>query len=141
MPDFYSYLLPVPWLNSDTAKFIGIGLLILSLAWTVIAQMQMGNSWRIGIDEEKKTALIQTGVFSFSRNPIFLGMSITSIGFFLTIPNAATLLILVLGFVLMQIQVRTGKCWFFPVCPLYKLTASRAAGMRFETRIPRLVVR
>lgn len=33
-------------------------------------------------------------------------MSITLIGFFLTIPNAATLLILVLGFVLMQIQVR-----------------------------------
>ena len=66
----------------------------------------MGNSWRIGIDEEKKAALVSTGVFRISRNPIFLGMIITLLGFFLTVPNAVTLLILILGFVLMQIQVR-----------------------------------
>jgi len=66
----------------------------------------MGNSWRIGIDEEKQTALVRLGVFRFSRNPIFLGMIITLTGVFLTISNALTLLFLVLGFVLIQIQVR-----------------------------------
>jgi protein-S-isoprenylcysteine O-methyltransferase Ste14 len=66
----------------------------------------MGNSWRIGIDEEKKTPLVQSGLFRFSRNPIFLGMIITLLGVFLTIPNALTLLFLSLGFVLIQIQVR-----------------------------------
>ena len=106
VPNVYSYLLPVFWLESDMTKFIGIGLLLLSLAWTVVAQIQMGNSWRIGIDEEKRTGLVQTGVFGISRNPIFLGMIITLIGFFLTIPNAVTLLVMFLGFVLMQIQVR-----------------------------------
>lgn len=105
-PGFYSYLLPVVWLESENAKFTGIGLLFLSLGWTVLAQIQMGNSWRIGIDEEKKTELVSSGVFGYSRNPIFLGMICTLIGFFLAIPNAFTLLILVLGFVLIQIQVR-----------------------------------
>ncbi len=63
-------------------------------------------SWRIGIDEEKKTALVQAGLFRRSRNPIFLGMIVTLIGVFLTIPNALTLLFLAVGFVLIQIQVR-----------------------------------
>lgn len=106
VPSMYSFLLPVFWLEYQTVQFIGIGLLALSLGWTVLAQIQMGNSWRIGIDEEKPTALVQSGLFRFSRNPIFLGMIITLLGIFLTIPNALTLLFLVLGFILIQIQVR-----------------------------------
>ncbi|HEX7869361.1 MAG TPA: isoprenylcysteine carboxylmethyltransferase family protein, partial [Chryseobacterium sp.] len=51
-------------------KYIGIALLILSLIWILIAQFQMKNSWRIGIDEEIKTELITTGLFKYSRNPI-----------------------------------------------------------------------
>ncbi len=105
-PDIYSFLLPVAWLEHQAIQLVGIVLLVLSLGWTVLAQIQMGNSWRIGIDEEKKTALVQAGVFRRSRNPIFLGMIVTLVGFFLVIPNALTLLFLVLGFVLIQIQVR-----------------------------------
>ncbi|MGI8639689.1 MAG: methyltransferase family protein [Pyrinomonadaceae bacterium] len=106
VPGIYSFLLPVFWLEYQTVQFIGIGLLALSLGWTVLAQIQMGNSWRIGIDEQKPTALVQTGLFRFSRNPIFLGMLVTLTGIFLTIPNALTLPFLALGYVLIQIQVR-----------------------------------
>jgi len=105
-PQVYSLLLPVVWLENQIIQIVGIVLLLLSLGWTVLAQIQMGNSWRIGIDEEKKTALVQSGLFRFSRNPIFLGMIVTLVGVFLTIPNALTLLFLALGFVLIQIQVR-----------------------------------
>lgn len=105
-PDFYRYFLSIVWLENRSIKYIGIALLLASLGWTTLAQVQMGNSWRIGIDEEKKTALVQTGLFRVSRNPIFLGMIVTLIGFFLTLPNALTLLFLALGFALIQIQVR-----------------------------------
>lgn len=105
-PNIYTFLLPVVWMENRIVRFIGIGLLLISLGWTVLAQIQMGNSWRIGIDEERKTALVQAGLFRVSRNPIFLGMIISLFGFFLTIPNALTLLLLVLGFALIQIQVR-----------------------------------
>jgi protein-S-isoprenylcysteine O-methyltransferase Ste14 len=105
-PDFYTHLLPIDWLENRALSYIGIGLLLASLAWTIAAQSQMGNSWRVGIDEEKETLLVSSGLFRFSRNPIFLGMQITLLGFFLAAPNAVTLLILVLGFVLIQIQVR-----------------------------------
>ena len=87
-------------------RLTGIVLLLLSLVWTVIAQGQMGESWRIGIDQSHRTNLVQSGVFSLSRNPIFLGMMLTLFGLFLVIPNALTLLTLGLGVVLIQIQVR-----------------------------------
>lgn len=105
-PRGYRVFMSVEWLEHPLVRWIGVTLLILSLVWTVLAQAQMGHSWRIGIDEEHRTSLAVKGVFGLSRNPIFLGIILTLIGFFLTIPNAATLLVLVLGFALIQIQVR-----------------------------------
>jgi protein-S-isoprenylcysteine O-methyltransferase Ste14 len=66
----------------------------------------MGESWRIGIDDAPKTRLVNTGVFGISRNPIFLGMIVTLFGLFLVMPNALTLLAVVLGVVVINIQVR-----------------------------------
>lgn len=100
------FLLPIFWLDHPSVQLLGIGLLLLSLVWTIAAQIQMGNSWRIGIDHETKTKLVSTGVFGVSRNPIFLGMIVTLFGLLLALPNAVTLLAFVLGFILIQIQVR-----------------------------------
>lgn len=105
-PGAYQYLMPIPWLDRSGIRVTGVVLLILSLAWTILAQAQMGESWRIGIDSEHKTTLVKTGVFSISRNPIFLGIMITLFGLFSVIPNAITSLTLVLGVVIINIQVR-----------------------------------
>lgn len=102
----YQYLTPVRWREQSVLVLIGSGLLLASLVWTLIAQAQMGNSWRIGIDAGAKTQLVTHGVFGISRNPIFLGMRLTLLGFFLILPNAVTLTTLVLDNALMQIQVR-----------------------------------
>ena len=103
---FYAYAAPIGWLETDFVRWSGLILLAVSLVWTAIAQLQMGASWRIGIDKKNRTELVENGLFKISRNPIFLGMRLALLGFFLTIPNAVTLLTLGLGDVLMQIQVR-----------------------------------
>jgi protein-S-isoprenylcysteine O-methyltransferase Ste14 len=102
----YVYTVPIAWLDHGFVKWIGLFLLFASLAWTATAQMQMGASWRIGIDKQNRTALVNKGLFTVSRNPIFLGMRIALQGIFLAIPSAVTLLTFVLGDVLIQIQVR-----------------------------------
>jgi protein-S-isoprenylcysteine O-methyltransferase Ste14 len=105
-PAWHSYFLPIKQLDNSVLKYIGFFLLFVSFVWTVIAQTNMKNSWRIGIDTVTKTELVTTGLFSISRNPIFFGMIITFTGLFLITPNALTVLFLILGYVLIQIQIR-----------------------------------
>lgn len=104
--NIYQYLSPFYWLQTPFLTYLGLGILALSLIWIIIAQNQMGNSWRIGIDFDHKTSLVSEGIFKLSRNPVFLGMRVTYIGFFLVLPNAVTLMLWVWGDVLLQVQVR-----------------------------------
>lgn len=105
-PSLYRHFLPIPSLNSPKIALAGLFLMFISLVWTIIAQSHMKNSWRIGIDTETKTELITDGLFSVSRNPIFLGMILSLTGLFLTTPNALTAIFLILGYILIQIQIR-----------------------------------
>lgn len=105
-PSVYPYATPIGWLDNPIVQLVGLLLMLFALAWTAMAQMQMGKSWRIGIDQDNKTELVENGLFKVSRNPIFLGMRIALFGFFLTLPNAFTLVAVVLADILMQIQVR-----------------------------------
>lgn len=105
-PTWHDNFLPIVQFNNQTVKYIGLALLFISLVWTVIAQGHMKNSWRIGIDTDTKTELVTNGLFSISRNPIFFGMILSLVGLFLTTPNALTLIFLILGYVLIQIQIR-----------------------------------
>jgi len=106
VPTLYDKFLPIRQLEILPIKYVGLGLLAFALIWTIIAQGNMKNSWRIGIDTETKTELITTGLFQLSRNPIFFGMILSLVGLFLTTPNALTILFLILGYVLIQIQIR-----------------------------------
>ena len=104
--EWYQYLLPFWYLEHDYLKYIGWGLLFVSLILVWVAQSQMANSWRIGIDEKNRTDLVTGGLFSISRNPIFLGVMIANIGLLLIIPNAFTLLIVSLSTVSINTQIR-----------------------------------
>jgi protein-S-isoprenylcysteine O-methyltransferase Ste14 len=104
--EWYKYLLPFWYLENEAIFKLGWGFLILSLILVWVAQSQMANSWRIGIDEKNKTKLVTGGLFSISRNPIFLGIMIANIGLFLVIPNAFTLLIISLSTISINTQIR-----------------------------------
>lgn len=88
--------------------FIAAGTTVwtFALIWTLIAQKQMKKSWRIGIDAAEKTELVTTGLFAYSRNPIFFGMLLALLGLLLIVPDAFTLMFFVVGFILMDVQIR-----------------------------------
>lgn len=106
VPSWNQYLLPFWYLERDSLRALGWLLLHLSLLLIVVAQFQMRQSWRIGIDEKNRTELITTGLFRYSRNPAFLGMQLTMGGLFLVLPNVVTLLTHALTMVSLEIQVR-----------------------------------
>ena len=127
----YNYLLPFWYLEQSWMQITGLLLMHLSLFWIIIAQYQMHNSWRIGIDEQHRTALVTTGVFRLSRNPIFLGMILSVLGIFLVLPNALSLLTTVLSYVLIQIQIRLEEAFLVRSHgELYK---------RYKSRVRRLL--
>lgn len=105
-PNLHDEFLPITYFSNSVTKYAGYALLGFALAWTIEAQRHMKTSWRIGIDKETKTELVTTGLFSFSRNPIFFGMIMALAGLFLSTPNALTGIFLILGYVLIQIQIR-----------------------------------
>ena len=96
----------IGWLVSPAVRMIGIGLMLGSFGLIVLAQSQMGRAWRIGIDESSPPQLVTSGLFSRSRNPVFLGVTLNTLGFFLLLPNAVTLLVLGLNGALISVQVR-----------------------------------
>ena len=105
------YLVPIDWLENSTLAAVGWVLLIIAFVIIVIAQVQMGAAWRIGIDQEQTSQLVTHGIFRYSRNPIFLAIRICFFGLFLVLPTAFTLLLWVLGDVMMQIQVQLEEAY------------------------------
>lgn len=94
-------------LNLPSYSFkIGLVIMVISLFWVFVAQAQMQSSWRIGIDYDKKTELVNNGLFKYSRNPIYFGMHGSLLGIFLVMPNMLSLFVLVIAHILMQIQTR-----------------------------------
>jgi protein-S-isoprenylcysteine O-methyltransferase Ste14 len=96
-----------------------LGILQLGVAWqamgwllflsglviTLAAQVQMGASWRVGIDD-RPTALVTRGLFALSRNPIFAGMFLTLAGVVLIAPAPWTLTGYVVSLIVIALQVR-----------------------------------
>jgi len=104
--NYYNFLVPIYYLENQSLKIVGLILIHLSLIWICIAQYQMRTSWRIGIDEENDKELITQGIFSISRNPIFLCMILSVLGLFIIIPNALTFFTTLSTYFIIQIQIR-----------------------------------
>jgi len=104
--NFYEYLVPIKYLEIERLKQFGIALMLIGSVIGIIAQFQMGNSWRIGINEREKTELITNRLFQYSRNPIYLGLLISFLGYFLIAPNALSLCCLVLSYPSVEIKIR-----------------------------------
>jgi len=104
--DLYQYLVPISYLEIEWIKRTGILLMLLGSFIVIVAQFQMGDSWRIGINTEEKTSLVKSGLYRYSRNPIYLSLLISFIGFFLILPNALSLCGLTLGYPSLEIKIR-----------------------------------
>jgi protein-S-isoprenylcysteine O-methyltransferase Ste14 len=70
------------------------------------AQIAMGESWRIGVDESERTELVTDGPFALARNPIFAAMLPTSLGLALMVPSWVAFAGLAALFIALELQVR-----------------------------------
>ena len=97
---------PLPVLHADWIQVSGIALAMLGIVLTVWAQLDMGDSWRVGVDDSETTALVHTGMFGRVRNPIYTAMLAFDFGIALLTPNFVTITGLILAITALELQVR-----------------------------------
>ena len=106
VPNTSELFMPIRLFSDSQYTILGLTFLAFSLIWTLVAQSHMKDSWRIGIDHETETVLITTGLFRYSRNPIFLGLILSMLGLLLVTPNVMTLIFYIVSYLLIQVQIR-----------------------------------
>jgi len=72
----------------------------------VLALRALGNSWRLGIDENHPGRLVTTGIYAHSRNPIYLFFDLYFLGTFLINGSLFFLIMTVLAALNLHYQIR-----------------------------------
>jgi len=95
-----------PLTDADWLPWVGLVVAALGVGLTLAAQISMGDSWRIGVDEQERTEMVTDGAFVIVRNPIFSAMVVTAVGLTAMVPNVVSVIGLVALIVALELQVR-----------------------------------
>lgn len=90
----YAALGPAPlgvWEAPAPLRAAGLLAALLGLVLVLVAQAQMGASWRIGIDDQP-TGLVARGVYRWVRHPIYTGLLAMLVGVVALTPSAWTVM-------------------------------------------------
>ena len=96
-----------PWTDATWVRSVGAGIAVVATGLTFLAQLNMGDEWRIGVDESEQTDLVTTGVFGFVRNPIFSALILAAAGLAVMVPNPISAVGVVLLIAAIEMQVRS----------------------------------
>lgn len=96
-PSVDNYLGNITSFQSPPIIISGIVLLSLAFVLTLIIHFSMGSKWRSGIDPKGPKHLIIDGFYNYSRNPMFMCIGISQLGFFLALPSIFSLVCLIIG--------------------------------------------
>ena len=92
-------------IDSYLARVIGVGLTMVGLTVFLMAYFSFGDSWRVGFDVKTPGVLVTRGVFSVTRNPIYLSLDLWFIGIFLINGTMGFLILAVLALLVQHWQI------------------------------------
>ncbi len=100
----------VNFLNNATQinsilSYIGLFLGCFSFYFLILGYYHMGSSWRIGISNKIDTPLVTTGIFSITRNPVYIFFYLFYISIFLTTGNLIFLILTLLVFINLHLLI------------------------------------
>ena len=100
------------WLHSvlllnTIAAWIGLLITLVAVLLYGLGVWDMGKSWRLGIDRVETSELVTTGIFAYSRNPIYVAFNLLFLGSFLIHGRLVLLiLLLILGLLIHLLVLR-----------------------------------
>jgi protein-S-isoprenylcysteine O-methyltransferase Ste14 len=100
------YLIMITPLLIPSLNLLGVAFILIGFGLIVICHQVLKQHWRLGIAPEGPNRLITSGVYARTRNPIFIGVLIGQLGFFLALPSAFSLVCLAIGIITVLNQIR-----------------------------------
>ncbi len=97
---------PIAALDETAVHITGIVVFLIGLGLTLASQFQMGESWRVGVEESERTNLVESGLFGLVRNPIFSAMLLVTIGLVAIVPSVVAFAGLLALLIALELQVR-----------------------------------
>jgi len=91
--------------QSGIVSWLGVVLCLAGVALLFLSLVSFGKSFRVGIDTEQPDKLVTSGVFAFSRNPIYVAFAFVLLGEFLVYSNWMLLVYVVGAACLLHRQV------------------------------------
>jgi protein-S-isoprenylcysteine O-methyltransferase Ste14 len=91
--------------HSGMVSWVGVLLCLAGLFLLFLSLVSFGNSFRVGIDQDRPDTLVTTGAFAFSRNPIYVAFGFVLLGQFLLFSNWILLVYMVAAIWLFDRQV------------------------------------
>ncbi|MFT3854487.1 MAG: isoprenylcysteine carboxylmethyltransferase family protein [Ilumatobacteraceae bacterium] len=126
------------WRTSPVVFAAGAAAAIAAIVPVAVAQLQMGASWRIGVDPDERTELVTAGIYAHVRHPIYTGMTAFTVAQGLMLPSPWTLAAVAAMTVGAELQARAVEEPYLGAThgPRFA-TWARTAG-RFVPRLGRL---
>lgn len=87
-------------------QLVGVVVALAGQGLTIYAQGDMGRRWRVGVPDVAPDRLVTTGLFEFSRNPVFLGMLAMAAGLAVAVPSPLMIACALAFWVACELQVR-----------------------------------
>lgn len=91
--------------QSSAAQWLGVLLCAGGLVMMFWSLVSFGTSFRVGIDAKHPDKLITTGIFAYTRNPIYVAFGFVLLGEFLIQPHVILLIYVIAGIALFHRQV------------------------------------
>jgi protein-S-isoprenylcysteine O-methyltransferase Ste14 len=124
------------WATGVWLRVLAGAVLLAALVLMMVAQRQMGASWRIGIERER-TALVTSGLYAVVRNPIYSALLLAAVGLATLTPSSWTVLGTLQAAIVVGLQARLEEEHLLRVHgPEYRAYAARVG--RFWPGVGRL---
>lgn len=95
----------IPSASADIMKIVGAVIAGIGVSMFMLSVYTMKDSWRAGIAVDDETKIITGGIYSYSRNPAFLGFYLHYIGLLLMIFNLCLFVLTVFAIIMLHIQI------------------------------------
>lgn len=116
-PEIDDYLGVIQLLSVWPIMLLGCVMLTLGFLLAISVHVYHGDAWRSGIDPKGPSQLKTSGVYLYSRNPMFSGVALAQAGFFLALPSFFTATCLVIGWYTLYSQILAEEKHLLQVFP------------------------